>query len=141
MAKYYVTVADSMTQAVNTFVSLQTAPDGSTLNNIKVPQGVSKISVVGSALSHDAAATVDTGNNFTLQFSGPGMVDGVQELHLGALASQETGTSVTGTATYCPAQYRPVDIKVKPGDVINLACAMDGTDCGSPFAVVTVGFD
>lgn len=141
MAKYYVTVADSMTQAVNTFTSLQTAPDGSTLNNIKVPQGVTKISVIGSSLTYDTAETVDTGNNFTLQISGPGMVDGVQELHLGTLASQETGTSVTGSASYLPAQYRDVDIKVKAGDVINLAAAMDGTDCGSPMAVVTVGFD
>lgn len=139
--KYFVTVADAMTQAANTFVAMQTAPDGSTLNNIKVPQGVQKISMIGSAISHDGAATVDTGNNFTLQLTGPGMVDGTQEVHIGTLLSQETGTSVTGTLTHQPAFYRTVDMKVKPGDVINAACAYDGTDPGSPFAAVTVVFE
>ena len=141
MAKYYITVADAMTQATNAFVAMQTAPDGSTLNNIKVPQGVRKITEIGSAITHDIIAVIDTGNNFTLQLSGPGMVDGVQELNIGALATQETGTSVTGSITYRPAFYRKVDINVKAGDVINAAAAYDGTDPGSPFAAVTLGFD
>jgi hypothetical protein len=140
MARYYVTVADSMTQAVNTYVALNTLPDGSTLSSIKVPPNSTKISVIGTAVTHDGAATVDTGNNFTLQFSGTGMVDGIQELYAGTLMSQETGASVTGTLTQQPAFYRPVDLKVKPGE-ITIAAAMDGTDCGSPFVVVTVGFE
>ena len=140
-AKYFITVADSITQAANTFVAMQTAPDGSTLNNIKVPQGVSKISILGSALTHDGAATIDTGNNFTLQLTGPGLVEGTQEFNIGALASQETGTSVTGAVTFRPAYYRPVDVKVKAGDIITAACAYDGTDPGSPFAAVTLGFE
>ena len=140
-AKYFVTVADAMTQAANTFVAAQTAPDGSTISNIKVPQGVTKISVIGSAITHDVIAVIDTGNNFTCQLTGPGMVDGTQELNIGALATQETGTSVTGTMSLRPAFYRPVDIKVKAGDVINVALAFDGTDPGSPFAAVTLGFE
>ena len=140
-AKYFSTVADSMTQAANSFVAMLTAPDGSTLSNIKVPQGVTKISVIGSALSPDVISLIDTGNNFTLQLSGSGMVDGNQELNIGALCNQETGTSVTGTLSLRPAWYRAVDIKVKAGDVINVAAAYDGTDGGSPFAVVTVGFE
>ena len=140
MAKYYVTVADAMTQAANAFSAMQTLPDGGTLSSIKVPPGMKKISVLGSALSHDVAATVDTGNNFTLQLSGTGMVDGIQEFNLGALASQETGTSVTGTASYQPAFYRKIDVNVKPGEIV-ASCAFDGTDPGSPFAAITLGFE
>ena len=140
-AKYFVTVANSMTQATTTFTAAQTAPDGSTLSNIKVPQGVTKISVVGSAITHAVISVIDTGNNFTAQFTGPGMVDGTQELNIGALATQETGTSVTGNCSYRPAFYRPVDMRVKAGDVINVAFAYDGTDPGSPFAAVTLGFE
>lgn len=140
-AKYFVTVADAMTQAANSFVAMQTAPDGSTINNIKVPQGVTKISMIGAIVTHDIIAVIDTGNNFTLQLTGPGLVDGTAELNIGALACQETGTSVTGTLTFRPPTYMPVDIKVKGGDIINAACAFDGTDPGSPFSAITIGFE
>lgn len=140
MAKYYVTVADLMTQATNTFTAVQTLPDGGTLSSIKVPPGMTKISVIGTAVTHDIAATIDTGNNFTLQFSGTGLVDGIQELYAGTVASQETGTSVTGTLSHNPAFYRPVDIKVKPGEV-TVAAAYDGTDPGSPAIAITLGFE
>ena len=140
MARYYITVADSMTQATNTFGSVQTLPDGGTLSSVKVPPGVSRISVLGTALTHDVAATIDTGNNFTLQLSGTGMVDGIQEFNAGALTSQETGTSVTGTLSIKPAHYRPIDVRVKQGE-INVAAAYDGTDGGSPFICVTLGFE
>lgn len=140
-AKYFVTVADSMDQAANAFSAMQTAPDGSTVNNIKVPQGVSRISIIGAAVTPDGAQTADTGNNFTLQLTGPALIDGTQEIPIGALMSQETGTSVTGDLTLRPAHYIPVDIAVKPGDIINAACAYDGTDSGTPFAAVTIGFE
>ena len=140
MAKYYVTVADSMTQAANTFTAVQTLPDGATLNSIKVPPNMKKISVLGSALTHDGAATADTGNNFTVQLSGTGMVDGIQEFNVGALESQETGTSVTGFLSQAPAEYRGVDVNVKPGEIV-VSAAFDGTDPGSPFIAVTLGFE
>lgn len=140
MAKYYITVADSMTQATTTFASVQTLPDGGTLSSIKVPPGMSRISVIGVAVTHDVVAIADTGNNFTLQISGTGSVDGIQELYAGSVASQTTGTSVTGTLSLRPAFYRPVNIRVKPGE-INVAAAFDGTDGGSPFLAVTLGFD
>ena len=94
MAKYYVTVGNLMTQATNTFSAVQTLHDGGTLSSIKVPPGMKRISVLGSALSHDVIAVIDTGNNFTLQLSGTGLVDGIQEFNVGALACQEVGTSV-----------------------------------------------
>ena len=140
MAKWYQTVGDSMAQATTTFAAVQTLPDGGTLSAITVPTGATKISVVGTAVTPDGAHTIDTGNNFTLQFSGTGMKDGVMELYAGTLASQETGTSVTGTLTQRPAFYRPVDINVQPGQV-NISGAYDGTSPGTPFIVVTVGFD
>ncbi len=140
-AKYFVTVADSMTQAATVFTALTTGPDGSTVNGVRVPQGVTKISTVGAAVSHDVISVIDTGNNFTLQLSGVGMIDGTQELAVGCLATQETGTSVTGNITYLPAFYRNVDIKVKGGEIINAAAAYDGTDPGSPFIAVTLGFE
>ncbi|MDI6721023.1 MAG: hypothetical protein QMD85_01440 [Candidatus Aenigmarchaeota archaeon] len=140
MAKYYVTVSDSMTQATTTFTAVQTLPDGGTLSTIKVPPGMKKISVIGTCLTHDGAAVIDTGNAFFLQFSGTGMVDGIQEVVIGGLMSQETGTSVTGTYTHQPAVYRNVDINVKAGE-ITVAAAYNGTDGGSPFVAVTLGFE
>ena len=140
MAKYYVTVADSMTQAANTFAAVQTLPDGGTLSSIKVPPNMKKITVLGSALTHDGTATVDTGNNFTIQLSGTGMVDGIQELNIGALAVQEVGTSVGAALVASPANYRMVDINVKPGEIV-VSAAYDGTDPGSPFLAVTLGFE
>ena len=140
MAKYYVTVGDAMTQAANTFASVQTLPDGGTLSSIKVPPEMKKITTLGVAITHDIAATIDTGNNFTVQLSGTGMVDGIQEFNVGALQSQETGTSVTGDYTNEPAVYRNVDINVKPGEIV-VAAAYDGTDPGSPFIGITLGFE
>ncbi len=140
MAKYYVTVGDSMAQAADTFSTVQTQPAGGTLSSIKVPPGMTRISIMGVALTHDGASTIDTGNNFTLQLSGTGVKDGIQEFNMGAIASQETGTSVTGTLSLQPAFYRNVDVIVKPGE-INIAAAFDGTDPGTPFLAVTLGFD
>ena len=140
MAKYYVTVGDAMTQATNTFAAVQTLPDGGTLSSVKVPPNMKKITVLGSAITHDCAATIDTGNNFTVQFSGTGLVDGIQEFNVGALSSQETGTSVTGDLTIEPANYRAVDVNVKPGEIV-ISAAYDGTDPGSPFIALTLGFE
>lgn len=140
MAKYYVTVGDLMTQAANTFAAVQTLPDGGTLSSIKVPPDMKKISILGVALTHDIAATIDTGNNFTIQLSGTGLVDGIQEFNVGALQSQETGTSVTGAYTAEPATYRKVDVALKPGEIV-VSAAYDGTDPGSPAVVVTLGME
>ena len=140
MAKYYVTVADAMTQAANAFVALQTLPDGGTLSSIKVPPGMTKIKVLGSALTHDGTATVDTGNNFTIQMSGTGLVDGIQEFNVGALAIQEVGTSVGAALVAQPANYREIEVNLKPGEIV-LSAAYDGTDPGSPFLAVTLGFE
>jgi len=141
MSKYYVTVADSMTQATTAFAALQTSPDGSTIQNIKVPNGMTRISTIGTIVSPDVISVIDVGNSFTLQFSGAGMVDGIQELNAGSTCCQETGTSVTGTLAVAMAHYRDVNIRVKGGDVITLAAAYSGTDPGSPFIAVTLGFD
>ena len=140
MAKWYQTVADSMGQATTTFAAVQTLPDGGTLSSVVVPTGATKITVIGTAVTHDGAATLDTGNNFTIQLSGTGMKDGVMELYAGSLATQETGTSVTGAMYHRPARYRPVDINVQPGN-ITVAAAYDGTSPGTPFIAITVGFD
>lgn len=141
MSKYYVVVADSVTQATTAFAALQTSPDGSTIQNIKVPNGMTRISTLATCLSPDVISIIDTGNNFTLQFSGAGMVDGIQELNAGALCNQETGTSVTGDLVFANAHYRDVNIRVKGGDVITIAAAYSGTDGGSPFVAVCLGFD
>ena len=138
MAKYYVTVADSMSQGANAFSALQTQPDGGTLSSVKVPPGMTKIVQIGYSVIVDGAWTADTGNNFTLQLSGTGMKDGIQELNLGALGCQVTGTSVTGTVATRMATYREVTIALTPGE-INLAGAFDGTDPGTPFLAVTLG--
>ena len=140
MAKYYVTVGAIMTQATNTFSAVQTLPDGGTLSSIKVPPEMTKISVIGSALSHNDISVIDTGNNFTLQLAGTGLVDGIQEFHLGTLACQEVGTSVGASLTAEKANYRECEVKLKPGE-ITLAAAYDGTDPGSPLAVITLGFE
>lgn len=140
MAKYYVTVADAMTQATTTFAGVQTLPDGGTLSSIKVPPDMKKISVLGASISPDGTHTVDTGCNFTLQLSGTGMVDGIQEFNVGALANQEVGTSVGAAVVAESANYRTVDVNVKPGEIV-LSAAYDGTDPGSPFICITLGFE
>lgn len=140
MAKYFITVGDSMSQAANTYSAVQTLPDGGTLSTVKIPPGASKISVIGAAVIVDGAQAVDTGNNFTLRFTGTGLTDGDQEVGIGALCSQETGTSVTGCLTTESATYTPCDIRVRAGE-LSLAAAFDGTDPGTPFVVVTLGFD
>ncbi len=140
MAKYYVTVGDSVTQATTTFAAVQTQPDGGTLSSIKVPPGMTKISEISTLMIHDVISVIDTGNNFTLQLSGTGMKDGIQELPMGSLMTEEVGTSVTGNFTSAPALYRKVDIALKPGE-ITLAAAYDGTDPGTPFLAVTLGFE
>src|SRR3990167_2590780 len=140
MAKYYVTVGNIMTQATNVFSAVQTLPDGGTLSSIKVPPGMTKLSVLGVSLSHDSIAVIDTGNNFTVQLSGTGLVDGIQEFHVGTLAAQEVGTSVGASLTAEKASYRDVDVKLKPGEIV-ISAAYDGTDPGSPLCVVTLGFE
>lgn len=140
MAKYYVTVADAMTQAANTFAAVQTLPDGGTLSSIKVPPGMTKITVLGAALTHDGTATIDTGNNFTVQLSGTGLTDGIQEFNVGALAVQEVGTSVGAALVAETANYRDVEVNVKPGEIV-VSAAYDGTDPGAPFLAVTLGFE
>jgi len=140
MAKYYVTVGDSMTQATTTFAAVQTQPDGGTLSSVKVPPGMTKISEIAFACIHDLIAVIDTGNNLTLQLSGTGLKDGIQELQIGALFDTEVGTAVTGSVTFQNAEYRKVDIALKPGEIV-LSAAYDGTDPGTPFMAVTLGFE
>src|SRR3990167_3451044 len=140
MAKYYVTVGDAMTQATTTFASVQTLPDGGPLNSIKVPPDMKKITVLGVALTHDIVGAIDTGNNFTVQLSVTGMVDGIQEFNVGALMITEVGTSVTGSLVAEPATYRVIDVNVKPGEIV-VSAAYDGTDPGSPFIGLTLGFE
>ncbi len=140
MAKYYVTVGDSMTQATTTFAAVQTQADGGTLSSVKVPPGMTKISEIATMVMHDVISVIDTGNNFTLQLSGTGLKDGIQEIPIGALMTEEVGTSVTGNFATAGAVYRKVDIALKPGE-ITLSAAYDGTDPGTPFMAVTLGFE
>lgn len=127
-----------MSQAANTYASVQTKPDGGTLSTVPIPSDARRIVAIGAAVVIDGAHTADTGNNFTLKLSGTGMVDGEQELIVGSMASQETGTSVTGEITLMGAWYQPTDIRVKPGQDINVSAAFDGTDPGTPFLVITL---
>ena len=140
MAKYYVTVGNIMTQAANTFSAVQTLPDGGTLSSVKVPPGMTKVSVIGAALSHNDISVIDTGNNFTVRLSGTGLVDGIQEFLVGTLGCQEVGASVGASLSAEKANYREVDVKLKPGEVV-VDAAYSGTDPGSPLAVLTLGFE
>ena len=125
-----------MSQATTTYAAVQTLPDGGTMVDLVVQAGESEIFMIGSVVVIDGAWTVDTGNNFTLRLTGKGLVDGDQELNVGVLKCDETGTSVTGTLTSAPAFYQPVSIRVRAGH-INLSAAYDGTDPGTPFLAVT----
>ena len=125
-----------MSQATTTYAAVQTLPDGGTMVDLVVQAGESEIFMIGSVVVIDGAWTVDTGNNFTLRLTGKGLVDGDQELNVGVLKCDETGTSVTGTLTSSPAFYQPVSIRVRQGH-INVSAAYDGTDPGTPFLAVT----
>ena len=136
----YITVGDSMGQATVVYAAVVTLPDGTTVSDVPIQAGESVISVIGSALTIDGAWTVDTGNNYTLKLSGKALVDGDQELNVGASVSSEVGTSVTGALTLEPAFYQPTVIRVREGHM-NVSVAYDGTSPGTPFIAITLGID
>src|SRR3990167_9936626 len=106
---YYFTRHDSMTQAVNTFVALNTGTDGGTPGAIRIPQGATRIVGIMSAVCIDGAITIDVAQNFTLRLSGTALRDGVQEVPVGGIGSVEVGTSVGLALVSKPAFVQPTD--------------------------------
>lgn len=138
---YYLTRHDSMTQAVNVYVNLDTATDGTTLAPLTVPQGYNRISRIISAVSIDGAIVLDVAAAFFLKLAGKGLVEGDQELLLSNINSVEVGTSVGEAIETRPADIKTVNIFVKPNNQITLQGAYQGTDAGTPFMSVTLEFD
>ena len=135
---YYITIGAVGTAATNTAAALTTGPDGATVSNVTIPQGVSRISMIGSSITVGGAQIADTGNVLSLQLNGNGLLDGTQELVVGATMSDETGTSVTGAMTAIPALYQRTNIFVIPGNTITLNGFYNGTDSGSQVFVITL---
>lgn len=135
---YYVTVGAVGTAATNTAAALTTGPDGGTVAAVRIPSGVSRISMIGSAITISAAQILDTGNVMFVELSGAGLVDGTQQLVIGATKTDETGTSVTGEFTEIPALYQRTNIRVVPGNDITLSGFYNGTDSGSQVFVITL---
>ena len=54
--------------------------------------------------------------------------------------SGEVGTSVGMSWDAQPANYRNIDVNVKPGEIV-VSAAYDATDPGTPFVAVTLGFE
>jgi len=138
---YYMTRHDSMAQAVNTYVELLTGTDGGTPGRIKVPDGKTRISQIISAIVVDGGVTVDIGSNFTLKLSGTALREAEQEIGVGGIGGTEVGTSVGNSLESYPADVQFVDIKVKAGSELILNGAYSGTDLGTPFMSITLGFD
>lgn len=132
---YYLTRNDVMTQAVDTFAPVETGADGGTAGAIRVPAGTSKITCVNVSLSASIVAVASSGGVVTVRLAGPGLKDGQQELTAGGI--REDTTSTAGFKTHGPVVL-PVDIKVIPGNDINIAAAISGVDPGSPNIGVTL---
>ena len=127
-----------MAQAVDAFINLATATDGTSPGAIKIPQHVRRIIGIISTVSIDGAVTIDIGATFTIKLRGKALPQGDQEICLGGISSNEVGTSVGSTFDASPADYLPVDIQLVRGEDLFIDGAHHGTDLGTPFLSVTL---
>lgn len=141
MPQYFIARLDQMTQAVNTFAAVDTAPDGTSAGAITVPQRVSKVKRIIAVLSASAETATDSGGVVTLRLAGNGLVDGQQDITVGGYSSIAQGTPATGIFN----QDKPVEFEcnlaVVPGGQISLSAAVSGVDPGTPEVGFTLVFE
>lgn len=140
MTKWYTRHAD-MAQATTTYAALSLNTANATVASPKVPAGYGHISWITAVFGIDAAVGLDLSNIGVLKLSGDAMVHGDQELIIGAIESQETGTSVTEVMYISHPLVLGTNIWVKPGETLDLSAAYYGTDIGDPIMSVSIGLD
>lgn len=134
----YITRFDSMAQAVDVYVNMATATDGSTPGGINIPVGFNKIAQLITAVVVDGAVTVDISGSVTLKFRGKAMVQGDQEINIGGITGTEVGTSVGNSLIIRGSDIMNVSMFVKPTEDLFIDAAIHGTDLGTPFVGVTI---
>lgn len=127
-----------MSQAVDAYVNMATAVDGSSPGSIKIPRGISRIIALIVAVVIDGAVGLDIAATFTIKLRGKALPGGDQEIGVGGINSQEEGASVGITLSSEPADYIPVDIPVTEGEDLFVDAAHHGTDLGTPFIGATL---
>lgn len=134
----YITRMDSMTQATDTYAAVETAVDASTPG--AVPTGdKSRLAQIYAAMVTEGAHTLDSGNVFTLEIGGKGIVSGApHEIIIASQEEQEIGTVATAVLVSNPPTVLDVDLAVSPANNISLRGAFGGTDPGSPEIYTTL---
>ena len=140
MVKWYTRHAD-MTQATTTYSGLTLDTRNNTVSAPKIASGYQHIKYIVAVLGIDAALTTDVGVIGVLKLSGDAMYHGDQEMIVGFISEQETGTSVTDLHRYKPAYVMPTNIWLKDGQTLDLSAAYFGTDIGSPIMSVSLGVE
>src|SRR5712692_2599413 len=137
---YYITRAAQSTAAVNTLVNLVNDSTGTNLGAIQVPTGVSQVVQILFSMAdstHTQPAGASDGGNIHLRLSGNGLVQGQQELTLGAMTTAFTTSGATLAFHFAAV---PCAIPVTPGNTITPAVAMSGVDTGTQEYSVTLVF-
>ena len=116
MAWYY-TRQSAFTAATKALQTIQTGVDGSTAGNFRVPQGASAITKVTGLVTTDGSSVDNAGIVFNLRFTGPGLVQGQQDLTLAAGHSGKGAGTITSTMAHpITPTVIPVFMPVKPGN-------------------------
>lgn len=129
---YYVSREHSALAAADTAYTMNDL-GGSSPGAVIVPQGVKAITGIIAAFSSDCAANEDA--VAWVNLSGNGLLQGEQDIMLGAAANQGTVAGMTNIMGH----KMPVLIPVTPGNHINLNAYVNA-DTGSASLGVTLEF-
>ena len=140
MGKDYITRHLISTSATATYAALNTGSDGSAPGSIKVPQHRNRISAVIATFGVDSTVGLDVGLIGVIKLSGKALPTGDQEFVVGALFSQEDGTSVGISVTTRRAIRIPTRIACTGGNEMTISGSYSGTDTGSQAFSVTLEF-
>ena len=130
---------DSVTQATDTYVSLETKADGGT-GSFDIPKMSSFIPRALFCNIYNAnAATAPNGNNFVFKLGGDAVGSSEQEILGGSLQFEEGGGTVTaGSFTLANPAVVPVEVPVTGGNSLDAQAAYKGTDGGTQFVGLTL---
>ncbi len=138
---WYYTRQAAFTAATKALGSIGTGVDGSSAGNFRVPQGAQAITKITGLVTTDGGSVANAGIVFCLRFTGPGLVQGQQDLVLAAGHMGKGAGTITSTMAHSiTPTVIPVMMPVKPGNDITLQGAYYGTDSGNQYVGVTLEF-
>lgn len=134
---YYVTRRATMAGAVNVAVPVNLDFEGNAAGAITIPQGVSKVAQIITAVAASIVAVASAGVTIGLRLTGTGLLQGQQDVAIGGIREDTTSTGGAKPAT---AFVLDTDIPVTPGQIVSMAAFMGGVDPGSPEVMATLVF-